>query len=686
MCGGSWALVLEDGNSVQVFYNTSVLVTGDTIASILPAADKVRLPKHTTIIPAQGKIISPGFVDTHRHLWQTAFKTLGSNTSLAEYFNCYSEYSLAKTVYAPEDVYLGQLTGIYESLNAGVTTILDHSRHTWSNETALAGLEATVDSGARVWWCYGFHNLTNANWVASYDREAQVNDFLSLSQNGPWINSSVVSIGISYDGWTVESPSQVNQIIGLAQCYGLNTGRGCGLAIAHSVPSQTSVSSCKIHCPFLVMDPGYDEKNAVAEDAGKLVSLSVDVEVADMTDVQDSMTIDPVAEARIVWKLDIHILPILALMYMFNTLDRSNMGNAETDGLSTDLGLVGDQYNVLLSVFYVPYVVSAPFVGLVGKKYGPSRVLPIMMFVFGSMTLFTAAVQNFGGLFAIRWFLGGGTVIMSIIAYLFLPASGATAKFLSEEERKLAHYRLQVDSSSIVDQEFNIREALEIFNHPTTWVILSIEMCLGVPLQGVILYLPIIVKRLGYNTVKTNLYTVAPNITGAAMLLLLGFLSDFTHLRFPFVALGFLLTLTGFIIYACVNVTSQLQVAYYACFMMTWGTSAPSVLLDTWYNNNIANENKRVMLTSVAVPVANVMGLVASNIFQAKDAPKYFPALITTAIFGAVGFIITILLGLWMIYDNKRRDRAEGKKVKAKDISTELLAEGPANPRYRWYL
>ncbi|KFZ18877.1 hypothetical protein V501_00961, partial [Pseudogymnoascus sp. VKM F-4519 (FW-2642)] len=126
------------------------------------------------------------------------------------------EYALAKTVYTPEDVYLGQLTGIYESLNAGVTSILDHSHHTWSNETALAGLEATVDSSARVWWCYAFHNLDNSTWVASYNRDAQVNDFLSLSQNGPWTNSSVVSLGISYDGWTVESPSEVNQIIDLA--------------------------------------------------------------------------------------------------------------------------------------------------------------------------------------------------------------------------------------------------------------------------------------------------------------------------------------------------------------------------------------------------------------------------------------------------------------------------------------
>lgn len=168
-----------------------------------------------------------------------------------------------------------------------------------------------------------------------------------------------------------------------------------------------------------------------------------------------------------------------------------------------------------------------------------------------------------------------------------------------------------MDSSSTVSEEFNLREAAQIFKHPTSWVILLIEVCLGVPLQAVTLYLPVIVKRLGYTTVKTNLYTVAPNITGAAMLLLLGFCSDFAKIRFPFVAMGFAFTLTGFIIYACVNVTTQLQVAYFACFMMTWGTSAPSVILDVWYNNNIANENRRVMLTTVGVPVANVMGLVA---------------------------------------------------------------------------
>ena len=61
------------------------------------------------------------------------------------------------------------------------------------------------------------------------------------------------------------------------------------------------------------------------------------------------------------------------------------------------------------------------------------------------------------------------------------------------------------------------------------------------------------------------------------------------------------------------------------------------------------------------------------------------PALITTAVFGGVGCALTLILGAWMITDNKRRDLRDGKKVKAIDIPSELLQDGPAAPEYRWF-
>lgn len=223
----------------------------------------------------------------------------------------------------------------------------------------------------------------------------------------------------------------------------------------------------------------------------------------------------------------------------------------------------------------MPYVLTAPFLGILGKIYGPSRVLPLMMLTFGSMTLLVTAVYNWSGLMALRWFLGmaesaffplviyyqtqfyrrgelarrlavfyaasniagafggllaygafqikggvledwkylfaiegGLTICGAIIAFIFLPQSAAKAPFLTPEQKKLAFYRIQVDSSAVVEAKFNLREAVKILKHPTSWVILAIEICLGIPLQSVTLFLPQIVGRLGYSKIKTNLYTV----------------------------------------------------------------------------------------------------------------------------------------------------------------------------------
>jgi hypothetical protein len=80
------------------------------------------------------------------------------------------------------------------------------------------------------------------------------------------------------------------------------------------------------------------------------------------------------------------------------------------------------------------------------------------------------------------------------------------------------------------------------------------------------------------------------------------------------------------------------------------------------------------------------VGILSSNIFLNKDAPKYIPALATTAAFGGTGFVLTLGYGAFMIYDNRRRDRKQGFKIRAKDIPTEKLRDGPASPDFRWFL
>lgn len=109
------------------------------------------------------------------------------------------------------------------------------------------------------------------------------------------------------------------------------------------------------------------------------------------------------------------------------------------------------------------------------------------------------------------------------------------------------------------------------------------------------------------------------------------------------------------------------------------------MLLDVWYSNNIASESRRVVLTSIAVPLANLMGVVSSNIFRNEDAPKYIPALATTAAFGGSGILLTLALGAWMAFDNKRRNLRQGVNLRAQDVPTERLREGHSHPDFRWF-
>lgn len=211
--GGTIIAFDKASEELQVIRNGSLLVQNDRIVQVSNAGSikaASSISNETQVIDVTGKIITPGFIDTHRHGWQTAFKTIASNTSLVEYFGRYGEF-VAGDFWTPDDVYNSQLAGLYESVNGGVTTTLDHAHHTWSNATAEAGLKASIDSGARVFWSYAFHNVTN------YTVEDQLPNFRDIANRGDYKNTPT-TIGVAYDFFgPAPNVNEVNAVIGLAK-------------------------------------------------------------------------------------------------------------------------------------------------------------------------------------------------------------------------------------------------------------------------------------------------------------------------------------------------------------------------------------------------------------------------------------------------------------------------------------
>jgi hypothetical protein len=62
-------------------------------------------------------------------------------------------------------------------------------------------------------------------------------------------------------------------------------------------------------------------------------------------DLCDSEKLDPVLERKVLWRLDILLVPILCILYLLAFLDRSNIGNARIAGLQTDLNMSDTQYS-----------------------------------------------------------------------------------------------------------------------------------------------------------------------------------------------------------------------------------------------------------------------------------------------------------------------------------------------------
>ncbi|MEK8174216.1 amidohydrolase family protein [Streptomyces sp. M19] len=126
-------LLIEDGRIIEV-------------APTVAAAD-------AQVVDAHGKIVAPGFVDTHRHTWQTAFRGIGANWTFGEYGA--AMHGTLRPHYQPEDVYVGNLLGRLEALSSGVTTMLDWFHCSDRPENADAAIQALNDVPGHSVFCYG---------------------------------------------------------------------------------------------------------------------------------------------------------------------------------------------------------------------------------------------------------------------------------------------------------------------------------------------------------------------------------------------------------------------------------------------------------------------------------------------------------------------------------------------------
>lgn len=109
---------------------------------------------------------------------------------------------------------------------------------------------------------------------------------------------------------------------------------------------------------------------------------------------------------KLMWKLDMWVVPPFMLFYFLCFLDRVNISNAKIYGMNESLHLSSNQFSVALTVFFVPYIIFEVVSNFLLKFVKPHLWLSSMIFLFGIVTICMAFSRNYGGIVTARFFLG----------------------------------------------------------------------------------------------------------------------------------------------------------------------------------------------------------------------------------------------------------------------------------------
>lgn len=135
-----------------------VLIEDDKIAAVGPL---LRV-SGAEVIDATNTIVMPGFIDTHRHIWEGILKNIAPDALLDEYFR--DILGVLAPAYRPQDAYAGNLVSALGAIDCGVTTLLDWSHIQNTPEHTDAAIAALQESGLRSVFAYGTPNLDMVAW------------------------------------------------------------------------------------------------------------------------------------------------------------------------------------------------------------------------------------------------------------------------------------------------------------------------------------------------------------------------------------------------------------------------------------------------------------------------------------------------------------------------------------------
>ena len=304
-------------------------------------------------------------------------------------------------------------------------------------------------------------------------------------------------------------------------------------------------------------------------------------------------------------------------------------------------------------------------------------------------------MDGVGGLAGWRWIFileGILTTVVAFAAYFLVYDYPETASFLSAEEKAFVAFRLRFDGQDaqsgdtkrVAQADSNsFKYVKQAFRDWQIWVNIIVYYGYVCPLYSISLFLPTIIKELGYKTTTAQLLTVPIYVCAAIICVVVAHLADHYRVRSPWIFGGLLFQIVGFSM--CIATDSP-GVTYAGVFIAASALYLCQPSNITWLSNNLAGSYKRAVGMGIQISVGNLAGAYASNFYRAKDAPRYKLGHGLNLGFLSAGVIALLFLFFNYRRINAKRDREMAEGAQDRYTAEELSDLGDKAVTFRYTL
>lgn len=276
------------------------------------------------------------------------------------------------------------------------------------------------------------------------------------------------------------------------------------------------------------------------------------------------------------------------------------------------------------------------------------------------------------------------TVLVSIAAYFLVHNYPSTAKFLTEEERSAVQTRLKHDSDAQDYEPFTWPNVGEALRDPKVWLYGLGFHTMSLPLYTLSLFLPTIIKSLGYTSAQAQLMTIPPYAVATVLTVIISVVSYKTQRKAPFIVCTSTLAILGYIILLSTPIPHKPGVAYFGTIVAAAGIYPSTALVLSWPCENVSGQTKRAVANALQISIGNLGAVIGTQLYRPKWSPRYYVGH-GCALAWLVGNVVVVST-LWYILsrENKKRDAGERSDRLVGLTEEQQRQLGDDHPDYRF--